>query len=164
MSDIVDEFQRVVDSTEPRLLAITERQASIRPAPDRWSAKEVLGHLIDSAANNHRRFVEAQLKDDLMFPGYAQEQWVVVQQYQQAAWSALVTLWAAYNRHLIHVVSSISDAQLHEPRARHTLDQIAWQTVSRDVPVTFEYLIRDYIGHLRDHVNQILAIVDGPEA
>jgi len=62
--DFVEELQRIVDETEPRLRTVSHDRAAARPAPDRWSAKEMMGHLIDSAANNHRRFVEAQLKDD----------------------------------------------------------------------------------------------------
>jgi hypothetical protein len=161
MVDLVEELLRIVDGAEPRLRAVSDDRAAARLAPDRWSAKEVLGHLIDSAANNHRRFVEAQLKDDLVFPGYDQEQWVTVQHYQEEAWPRLVTLWAAYNRYLARVVASIPAAQLTLPRTRHTLDRIAWQLVSADTPTTLEYLIRDYAGHLQDHVNQILEMVKG---
>jgi hypothetical protein len=68
-------------------------------APGKWSTKEVVGHLIDSAANNHQRFVRAQWTDDLLCPTYAQDEWVRTQRYQEAPWPDLVELFRTYNRH-----------------------------------------------------------------
>jgi hypothetical protein len=157
MQDFIRTFREVIETAEQRLLEISEAQAEVCPGPGQWSAKEILGHLIDSAANNHRRFVEAQLKDDLVFPGYEQESWVAVQRYQRASWAALIALWKAYNLHLIQVVSSIPESELRRGRGEHTLDKIAWQTVSEDTPASLEYLIRDYFGHLQDHLGQIFS-------
>ncbi|MFT5690607.1 MAG: hypothetical protein ACI8PQ_003464 [Planctomycetota bacterium] len=70
----------------------------------KWSAREVLGHLVDSATNNQRRFVEAQLGEDLVFPGYDQDAWVAVQRYREANWSALVNLWGKLNLHVAHMM------------------------------------------------------------
>jgi len=88
MQDFVRDFKQTLELAERRLREVSETRSEVRPALGEWSAKEILGHLIDSAANNHRRFVEAQSKDDLVFPGYSQKQWVAVQQYQQASWTA----------------------------------------------------------------------------
>lgn len=124
------------------------------------SAIEILGHLIDSAANNHRRFVEAQFKDDLVFPAYDQESWVAVQDYQHASWTELIALWRSYNLHLAHVVAAIPEALLVQPRTDHTLDRIALHPVSRDTPVSLEYLIRDYYRHLEEHLEQLFSACD----
>jgi hypothetical protein len=160
MLDLIRDFKQTVESTTQQLVEISETQSEIRPAPDQWSAKEVLGHLIDSAAHNHRRFVEAQLKDDLVFPGYEQERWVAVQHYQQASWSGLIGLWKAYNLHLAHVVASMPEGVLKESQRSRTLDKIAWQPVSRDTKVSLEYLIRDYYGHMQEHLRQLFSVVD----
>ena len=162
MEDLSQEFKQIVDAAEPRLLEISEAESQARPAGGNWSAKEILGHLIDSASNNHRRFVEAQLKDDLVFPGYDQERWVTLQRYQETPWPTLVKLWKGYNMHLAHVVSVIPQDTLTVKRRQHTLDKIAWRTVSADEPVTLEYLVRDYLGHLQDHLSQILVQRIGP--
>ena len=94
------------------LSRLADVQAGRRPAPGKWSIKEIIGHLIDSAANNHRRFVEAQFQDTLVFAGYAQDAWVRSQRYQDADWPSLVALWARYNDHLMHVVRNIPPALL----------------------------------------------------
>jgi len=131
---------------------------SRRPAaPGKWSPKEVVGHLIDSASNNHQRFVRAQFMDDLVFPGYEQEAWVAAQRYQAAPWSDLVGLWSLFNLHLARVVEAIPASVRHQARARHNLHEIAWQTVPEGQSTTLEYFMRDYVGHLRHHIAQILA-------
>jgi hypothetical protein len=152
------EFEETIKAAARRLNSVSESESEVRPAADEWSAKEVLGHLIDSAANNHLRFVEAQWKEDLVFTGYDQERWVGVQRYQAASWHSLVELWCAYNLHLAHVIACIPDDALGRPRMRHSLDQIAWQRRNQDEPVTLEYLVRDYFGHLDMHLNQISGI------
>ena len=155
MIALLDDFRDAVDSALPRLERITDVRAAQRPAPTTWSAKEVLGHLVDSAANNHSRFVIAQGRDDLSFPGYDQERWVEVQAYGTQPWPEIIALWVAYNRHLIRIVARIPAGELAKPRRQHTLARIAWRPVAEGEPVTLDYFIRDYVGHLRHHLAQI---------
>src|SRR5439155_1135928 len=81
-----DELREALTASEPSLRRLSEEEASRTPAPGKWSAKQILGHLIDSASNNHQRFVRAQFTDDLVFPGYEQKAWVSAQRYQEASW------------------------------------------------------------------------------
>jgi hypothetical protein len=156
MKDALEDFRGTVESGAGRLLALSDEDARRRRGGEEgWSAKEIVGHLIDSAANNHRRFVLAQLKDDLVFDGYAQEGWVRAQHYADAPWAGLVELWRAYNLHLLHVMASAPEETLRQPRASHSLDKIAFHTVDATQPATLEYLMRDYIDHLKHHLAQI---------
>jgi DinB superfamily len=157
MDAFLADFRQTVDSAAERLRAVSEPQAEAQMIDGAWSAKQIIGHLIDSAANNHPRFVRAQFIDHLDFPGYDQEQWVSAQDYQAAPWPALIGLWQAYNLHLAHVVAGIPPDTLRAPRARHSLDRIAWQTLSASEPATLDYLVRDYLGHLKDHLHQLFA-------
>jgi hypothetical protein len=157
METLLREFRQAITNAESELRRISEAHSERRPAPDQWSAKEILGHLIDSASNNHRRFVEAQWKTDLVFPGYDQERWVAAQRYQASSWMDLITLWKTYNLHLAHIVARIPRDTLKQPRQDHNLDQIAWQRVSKDEPTSLAYLVHDYLDHLKAHLNQILA-------
>ena len=154
--EFLEDFRDTIVSAKARLSDISEAQSREKSSPEEWSAVEVLGHLIDSAANNHQRFVRGQFSDDLVFSGYEQEQWVSSQKYQDESWAEVIQLWSSYNRHLLHVVSVIPEDVLTKVRTRHTLDQIAFNLVDKNDPATLEYLIRDYLVHLRHHLDQIL--------
>jgi hypothetical protein len=155
----LDEFAQTVESTATRLLSLSEEQIQEARGEDKWTRKQILGHLIDSAANNHLRFVRAQFTNALVFPGYEQERWVDVQHYNDEDWSQLVQLWKLYNLHLAHLASFISPESLRSERTEHNLDVIAWQAVDKREPVTLEYFIRDYAGHMRHHLDQIFESV-----
>ena len=156
MQDIAAELRRTVDEAALALAEVPDAEAARRPAPGKWSQKEIIGHLVDSAANNHARFVRAQMQDDLVFPGYEQDAWVRVQDYQSVPWRDLVELWRTYNLHIAHVIEHTPQPALTAPRARHNLHEIAWRTVPADRPTTLEYFMRDYVGHLRQHLAQAL--------
>jgi hypothetical protein len=157
MRDFVEEFERTVEDEARRLLGLSEEESARRPAEGAWSAKETVGHLIDSAANNHQRFVRAQSRDDLVFDGYEQDEWIAAQHYREAPWARLVELWRLYNLHLAHVVARVPEGELKRPRHPHSLQRIAFRLVDEAEPATLEYLIRDYFEHLRHHLAQITA-------
>jgi len=159
MSDYTDDLRATVDRVAADLLLVSPERAAERPAPDRWSAKEIVGHLIDSAANNHQRFVRARWQDDLVFSGYAQDAWVTEQRYQDAPWPELVTLWRDYNRHLARVMEGVPEEIRFRQHRRHNLHEIAWRTVPAGEPATLDYFMRDYVGHLHHHLRQIDAIL-----
>jgi hypothetical protein len=144
MQETVEEMRSTIEAAARQLLAITEPGSETRPAPDKWSKKEVLGHLIDSAANNHQRFVRAQLSDELSFPGYEQEGWVATQRYQGESWEQLVRLWQSYNLHLLHLMRGVPAGKLQN-RCR----------IGQGEPVTLEFLMTDYLRHLKHHLGQI---------
>ena len=149
------EFRQTVVNATSRLRDITPEQSRRKTSADGWAPIEILGHLVDSATNNHQRFVRAQFTDDLVFPGYDQDRWVGAQKYRDESWPDLIQLWSAYNLHLLHLVSVIPADVLTRRREKHSLDQIAFELVPPDKPSTLEYLIRDYVDHLRHHLKQI---------
>jgi hypothetical protein len=151
----LEDFKQTIDASAQRLQTISESDAERPRAEDHWSSKQIIGHLIDSAANNHARFVLGQLKDDLVFPGYDQNGWVATNHYQDASWPQLIDLWRAYNLHLHHLMSHADSAKLNSPCTQHTLPEIAFRTVAQSQPVTLEYLMKDYVDHLKHHLDQI---------
>jgi hypothetical protein len=156
----ISELRTIVDREAPRLLGAAPDAVERRPAKGGWSAKEVLGHLIDSAAVNHQRFVRAQWQD-LVFAAYAQDDWVEAQKYQEAPWIELVALWREYNRHLARVMAAIPvEVRLKEHRL-HNLHEIAMKPAPADQPASLEYLMRDYVDHLQHHLKQIDARMTG---
>jgi hypothetical protein len=117
-----------------------------------WCARQVLGHLIDSACNNHRRFVLGQ-GEVTRYDGYDGDEWVVRQCYEKVPWRDLVTLWTAYNRHLAHVMSCVPD----EAASRQALSP------EGDRQVTLAFLMDDYVTHLRHHLDEIKRLL-APDA
>ncbi len=156
MNQWLEDFRQTIDSASPRLLRISEAQSEHPRAEAQWSPKQIIGHLIDSATNNHARFVLGQIKDDLIFPGYDQDRWVEINHYQEASWPQLVEFWRAYNLHLLHVMSHASAEKMTNRCTQHSLQTIAFETVSEAEPVTLEYLMKDYVVHLKHHLSQIL--------
>jgi hypothetical protein len=109
----------------------------------KWSAKQVIGHLIDSAVNNLQRIVRLNTQPELSMPGYAQNAWVDAQGYSERPWSELVTLWTAINLHVAHAMQRVEKAHLAH----------VW-TVGED-KVTLGFLMEDYIEHLRHHLERL---------
>lgn len=145
MKPLADELRSQVDAASGRLRAITDAEATVSRGAGKWTTKDILGHLIDSAANNHQRVVRAQLEEAYSGPGYAQEAWVAAQQYRDRSWTELVELWAALNRHLAYAIESVPPFRL-QTRC----------TIGSNEPVTLEWLMQDYLRHLRHHLAQIL--------
>jgi hypothetical protein len=155
MLDYAEALRRTVNGASAALSARSADEAARRPGPGKWSPKEIIGHLVDSATNNHQRFVRAQLQDDLIFPGYAQDAWVALQRYQDAPWMDLVALWREYNLHIARVMEAIPEEDRLRPRGRHNLHELAWEPIPADRPATLDYFMRDYVGHLHHHLRQV---------
>ena len=156
---IAGELRAAVSEALRWLVALPEDESQRRPRPGGWSPREIIGHLIDSASNNHGRFVRGALDASLVFATYDQEAWVELQRYHDQDWTALLERWAALNEQVAVAIERIPDTTLQRMRREHNFDRIAWKTVAASEPVTLEYFIRDYIGHLRHHLDQIAAIV-----
>ena len=116
------------------------------PRPGKWSRKQILGHLIDSAANNHRRFVLALTEPEpLLLLPYDQDEWVRCADYQHTPLADLLSLWTAYNRQLIRLIEHIP-ATAYDHRC----------TYENGFEVSLRWLIEDYAVHLEHHVQQLL--------
>jgi hypothetical protein len=143
----------------PELFDIDSGLTGRRPAPGKWSPREIVGHLIDSASNNHQRFVRTRDRDDLVVEGYDQDTWVIAQRYQDAPWADLVLLWTTYNRHLARLMAATPAPDRDRIRRVHNLHLRAYRAVAEDQPVTLGYFMNDYVDHLEHHLQQIVRIV-----
>ena len=144
-ASISSDLLQTVRTAEPMLHQVGNADATFRPAPNKWSKKEILAHLIDSASNNHQRFVRAATQGTLEFPGYDQEKLVAVQNPNGASWELVIELWSAYNRYLAHIVQQIPESS----------EQVECSIGDRPA-VTLLWLAGDYVEHLKHHLNQIV--------
>jgi hypothetical protein len=145
MDDTISRLSLILDEVPIRLGAITEGQSSEPRIEGKWCAKEILGHLIDSASNNHQRFVRAQLAAEYEGPTYTQNEWVAAQAYKTEPWANLVDLWTSYNRHLLHVIQAMDRGTLGHPCR-----------IGGGDPVTLEFVVTDYLHHMENHLKQIV--------
>ena len=145
MKDIAQQLRAIIEAVEPQLSRMNHDGMGFKPTPHEWSKKEILGHLIDSAANNHQRFVRAVNKVAAEFPTYDQNEWVRIQRYNERPWPSLVALWSAYNNHLSHVIECIPE----------NAESFMCNVGSED-PVPLHFVIKDYLRHLRHHLKDIL--------
>jgi len=142
---IADDLLSTVNHAQSLLESISETKASTKPQPNKWSPKEIIGHLIDSASNNHQRFVRAALQSELIFPGYDQEALVALVRPNDASWDLLVRLWESYNRYLAHVISDLPESVADVSCA-----------IGKNPPATLRFIAEDYVAHLKHHLNQIV--------
>jgi hypothetical protein len=145
---VSSDLQETVVRARPQLEKISGQEVSIRPRPGKWSKKEILGHLLDSASNNHQRFVRASLQKELTFPGYSQNELVELQRFNEMPWDFLIAFWSEYNLFLAKVVHELPEDALHVSCA-----------IGNNRPTTLEWIAQDYVAHLKHHLNQILGQV-----
>lgn len=139
-----------------RVLELTEEEAgSLRAG--RWTTTQLVGHLVDSAQVNLERFLRARHTDDLEFPGYPTDAWVEANGYATSNHSSLALLWHELNTRIQAVMDRTPQEALTRLRNRHTLDRIAFRTVSVDTPCTLEYLMIDYVDHLEHHLRALFS-------
>lgn len=154
MTRAADRLRSAVERAVPRLRAVEDPCSALREGG--WTRKEILGHLIDSASNNHGRFVRAAARDDLVFDGYDQDAWASLQGYADAPWEELVELWRTFNLHIARVMDALPEEARLRERREHSLDAIAWAPVPAG-PVTLEWFLEDYVGHVEHHLEQLFA-------
>ncbi|MCG6920995.1 MAG: DinB family protein [Acidobacteria bacterium] len=145
LSDVAEDLERLIRETIPKLEAMGEAGSLKTRGPGTWSRKQILGHVVDSALNNVHRFVRAQQDDDFVFPDYDQPAWVAAGGYQERPWSRLVRLWVELNAHVVEVITRVPGERLGTTCR-----------IGGSEPMTLEFLVRDYVRHLRHHLEQIL--------
>jgi hypothetical protein len=147
MKAVIEDLQQVLNEMEPRIRAIDDDLFTAKPRPDKWSKKEVIGHLIDSAHNNLRRFITARYEQRPTIV-YEQDFWVNANAYQSARNEDVITLWRLLNDRICAILAAM-------PSSAYT----AQCNTSKGEPEykTLEWLAADYVRHLKHHMNQVVA-------
>ncbi len=144
ITETIKGLEQLLHFAPAALLAIPESEFSDKPYPDKWSKKEILGHLIDSAANNHQRFIRARY-EDIPTIVYDQDRWNEFNYYATLSQEHLVTFWTAYNRHLLELIKRIPEAEWSKKCNNGSAEN-----------KTLGWLIDDYLVHMEHHLVQII--------
>jgi hypothetical protein len=148
MESIVSELTAVFEKHLSALRSITADEFNFKPSPSKWSKKEILGHLTDSAQNNIRRFIVAQYEEKPKIT-YNQDKWVAIADYQHYNLPDLIQLWWLLNKHICHVLKNMPAEMAERESQTEKLHTIKW-------------LAQDYIKHLKHHLHQILNLEPVP--
>ncbi|MES1218309.1 MAG: DinB family protein [Bacteroidota bacterium] len=142
MRTIASQLEEIIDQHLKDLKIFPEAEMNFKPSPSKWSKKEILGHMADSAQNNIRRFIVAQYEENPKIV-YKQDNWVAISNYQQYELSDLINLWYLLNKHIVAVLKNLPD-------------EMKQRKCSTEETHTLEWLAEDYIKHLRHHLHQVL--------
>lgn len=144
MVDIAKELEEIIEIFKSDFSDLDEQISSYRIDQDKWTPKEIIGHLIDSASNNHQRFIRFQLSEELEFPDYKNNEWLRIQNHQNMKFIELLLLFYYYNRLIINIVLNINEGCLNNKW------NIAWDENSAFI--TFEKLLVHYVEHMKGHL------------
>lgn len=149
-SNITEGIRQVIETEEPILLSLNNDVISTRFNSQKRSIKQLLGHLIDSASNNHQRMIRLQYNNPLVFPDYTQDndRWIALQDYQHADWNNIVQLWKSFNLHIMQVISSIDHSKLDN-----------YWTDFEGNKVTLREMIEGYLWHVNLHISEIHELI-----
>ncbi|MDB5222613.1 MAG: DinB family protein [Chitinophagaceae bacterium] len=142
MTSITTQLENLLNEYLPRLNLLSEDEMIFKPSPNKWSKKELIGHLIDSAQNNTRRFIVAQYEENPAIT-YNQDKWVAINNYRQWDTKELSQLWYLLNKQMIAVLKNISG-------------EVSQRICNTGASYTIEWLAQDYIKHLKHHIHQVL--------
>jgi hypothetical protein len=145
MQNVISELLKIINGYFSVLSNITPEQWETSSGPGKWTKKQILGHLIDSAANNHQRFVRAQFEDNPLIR-YDQNNWVTLQNYKDEPAEILLGLWFNYNRHIAFILKNIPADKIKNPCNTGKIESF-----------TLQWIAEDYIRHMKHHLEQIAA-------
>ena len=144
MEDISQKLNSIVNNFYQKYQDLNDEITSKRLSTDEWTLKEIIGHLIDSASNNHQRFVRLQIIDELVFPDYAQDnsRWLEIARYNELNFPDIILLWKKYNVLIANIIKEVDRNKLNN----------YWK-LNGD-RITLKYMMIDYLGHIKDHLKQ----------
>ncbi|MGY3312961.1 hypothetical protein ACV242_001457 [Peribacillus simplex] len=147
MENVIDGINHWIGFIPEEFNLMTEKELNHRPLPNKWSKKEILGHLCDSALNNMNRFIKIQYEEQpYVIQSYNQDEWVLVQNYQERPMDEIVNLFCALNKQIIHIITNTPNVRLS-----YLCD------IGNNQQKSLEWLIKDYLEHMEHHIsNQIL--------
>ncbi len=151
---ISENLSTLISAWEAKLAALPEGTITNRKNSQNRSIRQIVGHMVDSATNNTHRLVHMHYqKSPVNYPDYANlgnnDRWIAIQNFQEEDWGELVRLWAAVNRHMVHLIRHVDESKLNQH----------WISALKE-RVTLREMIADYPRHFKLHLNEISALIN----
>ena len=151
-ANILNRLQYLIDEIPEKIANLSADKLAEKNNPEKWSKKEILGHLCDSAFNNHCRFITAQsAKEPVKISPYEQNEWVTLNAYQKMNMSDIINLWVLLNKQILLVVENMPEEKL---AVQCDLGGAAFREGENIKPLL--WLIEDYVIHMEYHLKQII--------
>ncbi len=149
-----EDLSTLISAWEAKLAALPEGTITNRKNDQGRSIRQIVGHMVDSATNNTHRVVHMHYqKSPVTYPDYANlgnnDRWIAIQNFQEEDWGELVRLWAAVNRHMVHLIRHVDESRLNQQ----------WISALKE-RVTLREMIADYPRHFKLHLNEISALIN----
>ncbi len=150
-SNITTGIKKVIETWESELINLPINTITQKRNKQNRTIKQILGHLIDSASNNHQRMIRLQYNPILIFPDYRQDNdlWIALQDFQNEDWNNMIQLWKYFNLHMIQVINSVDQSKLDN----------YWHDIE-GTKVTLQEMIEGYLWHIDLHLNEIQELID----
>ncbi len=151
---ICEDLSTLISAWEVKLFELPEQTVTVRKNRQNRSIRQILGHMVDSATNNTHRVIHMHYqKSPVTYPDYANlgnnDRWIAIQNFQEEDWGELVRLWAAVNRHMVHLIRHVDESRLNQQ----------WISALKE-RVTLREMIADYPRHFKLHLNEISALIN----
>ena len=151
---ISEDLSKLISNWEVKLASLPERTIANRVNSQNRNIRQIIGHMVDSATNNTHRIIHMHYqKSPVVYPDYANlgnnDRWIAIQNYQEEDWGELVRLWAAVNRHMVHLIGQVDESKLNQ----------IWISALKD-RITLKEMITDYPQHFKLHLNEISALIN----
>ena len=151
---ISEDLSKLISNWEVKLASLPERTIANRVNSQNRNIRQIIGHMVDSATNNTHRIIHMHYqKSPVAYPDYANlgnnDRWIAIQNYQEEDWGELVRLWAAVNRHMVHLIGQVDESKLNQ----------IWISALKD-RITLKEMITDYPQHFKLHLNEISALIN----
>ncbi len=144
MKKVSLELEKIIKSFKSDYLNLDESLTEIKIAEDKWTLKEIVGHLLDSASNNHQRFIRLKLSNEIEFPDYNNEEWLQAQNYNEMKFSDLVSLFYYFNKLMVNIIENIETKNLNNRW------NVSWDENTSFI--TLEKLASHYVEHINGHM------------
>lgn len=143
-TEALERLKKIVEEIPPKFYAIGDEEWNVHPQPEKWNKKQILGHLTDSAANNHHRFIRARYeKNPQIF--YDPDHWVNLSHYAGMDHEKIIRFWTEYNRFICAIIENINPE-----------DWSLSCNSTEDSPTDLDFIFTDYVTHLEHHLAQII--------